>query len=1143
MNKPLRNFWLLASVTVVSLCMSPAEAQESAWSRLIKEDSPVLWWNFDGKEAGQPTTFGTKPIPTSEVVGDVKFDQAGPPRSTSPLFAVENRSIEMTSKVGVIKVTDPGEKSLIDFDKGDAITIEAWVKPDPFGGARYMYVAGKGRTYEKGFSRENHNYSLRLQGKGPDAVLSFLFRTRADKKSPGDWHRWTSKEGFTVDQGWHHVAVTYEFGKADSLVGYVDGRPVPGDWDMGGATDKAPVVDDDQLWIGSSMAMGASSSFDGLLDEVAIYRKALKPERFMVRVPYFPKPSPPPMPQSAPPRDEILVEVIEGIPDSPSWPATFPEPSEFWKEPAFAFFATPQRYSSKALRSDRGNPLILRASSVLKLPAGKYRFLVRTLRFGRLYIDGKLVVETPKRGHRGGGHGQMYELESNLAPGSRQLFPGAVERMAEVDLDGEDHEFRFEVHAGGQTRRAEFGETSVSFAPVSASSDQTPEASKSGTTPFRVLSTKLDIPMTNRGWESYERQRRNDYLRMDQQKRQEIGDAEQHYWNQRHKIARQVAGGKPEIQLPGVKTGTSLRNAIDRFILARLQKKGVTPAPLCDDWTFMRRVSLHLIGTPPTPELVEEFMADKSSNRRARFIDRMLEHRGWADHWVGYWQDVLAENPNIINPTLNNTGPFRWWIFESFLDNKPFDRFATELISMEGSAKFGGPAGFEMASGNDAPFAAKAHIIGQGFLALEMKCARCHDAPYHDFAQEDLFSIAAMLKRSPQKVPKSSTIPGGLSNSELVKVSLKPDQPISAKWPFAEKVGSLIPDGILQSSDDSRRELAARVTSPHNDRFAEVLVNRLWHRYLGRGLVISMDDWETEEPSHPDLLRYLARDFVLTGYDIKHVARLILNSNTYQRQIAALDDDTPAELFAAPVRQRLSAEQLVDSLFATSGKNFRAGDMNIDVDGSRAIQSSLNLGIPRRAWMFSSMSNERDRPSLALPHVAPFVSTLETFGWRSSRQSPLTIREEEATVLQPAIIANGTLGRRFTRLSDDSKFTELALKDQPMSQLVNTVFIRSLTRKPDSEERAMFVELLSDGYAERINQEEVNKPLPPLPTLRTGVGWSNHLHPDANTLQVETHEVVSLGDPPTKRLAPAWRERFEDMLWALMNSPEFVFAP
>lgn len=1130
---------LLASLVMTWIFPFASHAQERTWAKLVQEDAPVLWWSFDGDHPALPAILEGE-TPESTVAGDVKFGEQGPARSDSAFFASGNRSMEITPKAGVIKVTDPGEKSLVDFDKGDAITIEAWVKPNSFGGSRYMYIAGKGRTYVKGFSRENHNYALRLQGKGPDAVLSFLFRSRKTDKLPGNWHRWTSKEGFKVDKGWHHVAVTYEFGKADSLVGYVDGQQVSGVWDMGGATDQPPVVDDDQLWIGSSMGMGASSTFNGQIDEVAIYRKALKPERFMIRVPYFPEPSPPPMPQSAPPRDEILVEVIEGIPDAAKWPASLPEATEYWKEPAFAFFATPQRYSSKALRIDRGNPLILRASSVMKLPAGKYNFLVRTLRFGRLFIDGELVVETPQRGHRGGGHGKMYDLESKLAPGTRQLFPGTVERMAEVELDGNEHEYRFEVHAGGQGRRIEFGETSVSFAPVANTSDS------SGPTPFRVLSTKLNIPMSNRAWEAYERQRRNDYVWMDQQRRKDVGGAERDYWDRRHQVARQVASSQPEVPVPNVQSGSSAGNEIDQFILARLEKEGVEPAPLCDDWTFMRRVALHLIGTPPSPEAVAEFLADRSSERRERFIDRMLAHPGWADHWVGYWQDVLAENPNVINPTLNNTGPFRWWIFESFLDNKPFDRFVSELISMEGSRNFGGPAGFEMASQNDAPFAAKAHIIGQGFLALEMKCARCHDAPYHDFAQEDLFSIAAMLKRGAQKVPKSSTIPGGQSNSELVKVSLKPEQPISPKWPFEEKIESSIPDGILWSASDSRRELAARVTSPHNTRFAEVLVNRLWHRYLGRGLVISIDDWETEEPSHPELLQYLAREFVLSGYDVKHMAGLILKSHTYQRQIGVVEDvedDVPDELFASPVRQRLTAEQLVDSLFATSGKEFRAGDMNIDIDGSRAIKSSLNLGIPRRAWMFSSMSNERDRPSLTLPHVAPFVSTLETFGWRSSRQSPLTIREEEATVLQPAIIANGTLGRRFTRLSDDSAFTTLAIQEQPVSELVNSVFIRTMTREPTSQERAMFVELLSDGYADRINQEELGKPLPPLPPLRTGVGWSNHLHPDANTLQVETHEKVAQGDPPTKRLNAEWRERFEDMLWALMNSPEFVFAP
>src|SRR4029453_18325229 len=108
--------------------------------------------------------------------------------------------------------------------------------------------------------------------------------------------------------------------------------------------------------------------------------------------------------------------------------------------------------------------------------------------------------------------------------------------------------------------------------------------------------------------------------------------------------------------------------------------------------------------------------------------------------------------------TLNNTGPFRWWIYEAFLDNKPFDRFATELIMMEGSTRYGGAAGFAVASENDAPLAAHAQNMGRAFLPSAIRRARCHDAPAHHFTQENLFNLAARLHRGEQTLPKTSTI-------------------------------------------------------------------------------------------------------------------------------------------------------------------------------------------------------------------------------------------------------------------------------------------------------------------------------------------------------------------------------------------------
>ena len=238
----------------------------------------------------------------------------------------------------------------------------------------------------------------------------------------------------------------------------------------------------------------------------------------------------------------------------------------------------------------------------------------------------------------------------------------------------------------------------------------------------------------------------------------------------------------------------------------------------------------------------------------------------------------------------------------------------------------------------------------------------------------------------------------------------------------------------------------------------------------------------------------------------------------------------------------MTAEQLVDSLFVASGKEFNAGRLNMDLDGSRPYSSFLNLGDPSRAWHFASLSNERDRPSLAMPYAQDFVTLLKAFGWRAARQDPRTIRDHDPSVLRPAIIANGVVGRRVTRLSDDSAFTELALEKQPVAKLVERVYLRMLTRLPTNDEQEVFVELLQDGYADRRIDVDPSKVKRRFSRL-TGVSWSNHLSPEANRIKIEMEHQVEQGDPPSVRLKTQWRERMEDMIWALMNSPEFVFVP
>jgi hypothetical protein len=165
--------------------------------------------------------------------------------------------------------------------------------------------------------------------------------------------------------------------------------------------------------------------------------------------------------------------------------------------------------------------------------------------------------------------------------------------------------------------------------------------------------------------------------------------------------------------------------------------------------------------------------------------------------------------------------------------------------------------------------AAKAQLVAQAFLGLEMKCARCHDAPYHDFRQEQLFSLAAMLKRSPQNVPASSSIPASanITLGRLVNVTLKPGSNVAPAWPFPELMDGALHDEVVRKAGDTREQLAALLTDPRNQRFAQVVANRLWKRYMGWGFVEPVDDWDHAEASHPELLDFLGRVFVLSGSD------------------------------------------------------------------------------------------------------------------------------------------------------------------------------------------------------------------------------------------------------------------------------------
>ena len=1103
----MRKFALIFAVSATAFAATHQE--------LITADKPVAYWQFDDSLdcCAQEATFQHEL--KAERSEHISLSESGPRGPKFPGFEDSNLAADFTSAGGpaFMRVTDPGTRSVFDFAKGETLTAEAWVRCDGLKDGQHVYIVGKGRTVANGI---NQSWAMRLRGGRADgkpvAAVGFLFR---DEKNAGEesWHRWTSTRGFAPGEEWNHVAVTYTFGKPDSARAWINGSEVGGVWDMGGATELGPIQDDDEVWIGGGMGGKEDVQFPGRIDELAIYRTALGSEKMVARARRT-GPPPPLVTVSAKkpgspvavieaaqlPARGVRVEIVEfptrddvasaevfgedkkkddGARD-PSWSELPALKTEEFSEEAFALAELPSKYLPSGVKTDRSRPYLVRVAGVVTLPAGEHSLLLRANAGARLAVDARIISETPVLKRNGADVEAVPDQAALQLVKELPLLPaGHREARGKFTSDGLPHVWVLEEWVGGKGIRPEAGELAVWVKGEA----------------WTLLGSSLGVA----AFGDYSRRQNERVAAMDQKRRTNPG--EEAYWKMRHELARQHA-----VRAEG--------KSVDGFL------PGDTS--LAGDAAFLRRATLGTIGLIPTAEEVSAFLVDKSPDKRARAIDRLLADPRWADHWTSYWQDVLAENPNILKGTLNNTGPFRWWIHESLRDNKTMDRFVTDLVLMEGSANYGGPAGFGIATQNDLPTAAKAQVIASAFLANEMKCARCHDAVHHSFEQRELFQIAAMLGRAPMKVPETS-LTKGLKAGGLVAVTLKAGETIEPHFPFIAEKKPL--PGVLRRDGDSRELLAAILTDPRNDRFAKVLVNRIWKQLVGTGIVDPVDDWETAQPSNFALLQWLAYELTTHDYDAKHIARLILNSRAFQSSRSS---------------QRLTAEQFLDSLMLAAGADYDSEPLTFDPEGRQDASAHTNLGLPKRAWEFASLSNERDRPALAKPRAQVYTDFLVAYGWRESRPDPRSTRDHDANVSQSALLANGTLGKQLTTAHDQSAFTALALKEQPVDGLVRDLFLRILSREPTADELRKMSAALSEGYDGRRTGAE---PLPQRPRTTKAVSWANHLNPEATRIVLEIERDVKAGPTPTHRLTSDWRERFEDSLWALILTPEFAVIP
>ena len=364
---------------------------------------------------------------------------------------------------------------------------------------------------------------------------------------------------------------------------------------------------------------------------------------------------------------------------------------------------------------------------------------------------------------------------------------------------------------------------------------------------------------------------------------------------------------------------------IDRFIYASWQAaklpEAAKPPELCDDATFCRRVYLDLIGVIPNALELNRFLADRSGQKREKLIDQLLARDAdYAAHWTAFWEDALASQPVLSQGGIPTRGNYREWIYDCLKENRPYDLMVAELIDPTMPRRhravtedlFGVKYNIEYVRNEDHTVTLQtAANIGQLFLGTSMKCASCHDHfDNPEWTQQRFVGFASLFA------------PADL---ELIRCDVHLGKTAPAHFPFdLPGVAEKVPDDL-----DGRLHLAAQLlTDPFTSRFAQTIINRLWNRYLGLGLIEPADDFRADRPaSHPELLAWLAYDFIEHGYDLKHTIQLILTSRTYQHRYEhALEDHfdsgtAAARYFRSPALRRLTAEQQIDSLrVALTGK-------------------------------------------------------------------------------------------------------------------------------------------------------------------------------------------------------------------------------
>jgi hypothetical protein len=482
-----------------------------------------------------------------------------------------------------------------------------------------------------------------------------------------------------------------------------------------------------------------------------------------------------------------------------------------------------------------------------------------------------------------------------------------------------------------------------------------------------------------------------------------------------------------------------VNNDIDRLVYERLKKMGYAPSARCTDEEFIRRASLDSIGRLPTPDEVKNFLADKASDKRSKFIDHLLADKSFGDHWATKWTDLVRPNPDRVG--VKSVYLLDQWVRESFRSNKPYDQFVREIVTAEGSTHKDAPTVIYRDRREPADLTT---MFSQIFLGVRLECAKCHQHPNEKWSMDDFYQFAAYfgpLKRKGAGL--SPPISAGTEYFYFASDGGTVKNPVTGKTMKPRPPEGMEPK--LAENQDPRLALADWMTDAENPFFAKAVANRIWGEFFGRGIVHPVDDFRASNPpTNPALLDALGKELVKHHYDLKALMRFIMNSHVYQLSSAPNEYNlADTKNFSRSYRRRLPAEVLLDAV--------------VEVTGVRDNYTGMPIGaFAKQAWTYKIDS--------------PFM---DAFSRPNSSSDCPCERDASTSVVQSLHMMNSK-GLQAKLSAKEGRVKQLVDSKKSPEETVTDLYLAALSRYPTDEEKAIATKAFTgEGVTPQTAAEDV----------------------------------------------------------------------